>query len=267
MKVVITGGAGSIGSAVAERLIEQKHGVVIADNREHGIHYMHGRIGDKCKIEFCDIREHDRLLDIFEGADVVFHAAALKHVVHCERYPAEAYKTNFTGTQNVVSAALLCNVKKLLFMSTDKTVKPKCVMGRTKKAAEEHVLNMNGRMKCSVIRSGNVLGSMGCFFNAVPHLIEQGKTVPITSKRMVRYIIEMPDLVTFILRAIEEMRGGEIFVPRMDCVNVYTYLIKKYGKFKHKVIRPRKGEKLFEELFCKDEIQTKTDWGYIAHKK
>lgn len=245
MRIAITGGCGSIGSAVAGKL---KHELVILDLHEHGIHYQMGRLkagyimGDVCNPGTCE--------RAFRGCDVVLHTAARKYVPICEMNTDEATRVNLVGTRTAIAAARRMGVKKFLHMSTDKAVNPSSVMGETKLLAEKCVMEMrNAEMKMAIIRSGNVIGSQGCFFDSVSRLIEKHRKVPITSIYATRYIITLDRLAEFIADKMETMEDGRVYVPEMELVNVFHYLRGKYGKFEYEETGLRPGEKMHEELF------------------
>jgi UDP-N-acetylglucosamine 4,6-dehydratase len=165
-----------------------------------------------------DVRDPERLHRAFQGVDVVIHAAALKQVPSCEYNPFEAVKTNIMGAQNVIDAAIDAGVHRVLALSTDKAVNPINLYGATKLVHEKLFVNGNAYAgprptRFSVVRYGNVVGSRG---SVVPLFLEKRASgvIPVTDNRMTRFWITLDQGVSFVLQCLQEMRGGEIFVPR-----------------------------------------------------
>ena len=206
-----------------------------------------------------DIRDLERLRRAFQGVDIVVHAAALKQVPVCEYNPFEAVKTNILGTQNVIDAALDASVKKVFALSTDKAVNPVNLYGATKAAAEKLVVQNNaysgGReTRLSCVRYRNVVGSRS---SIIPIFLRQrgnGK-LTVTDERMTRFWISLEDGVRFVIRCIEQMRGGEVFVPKIPSMAVkdLAMAISPDAEIVYTGIRP--GEKLHEVLISDDEAR------------
>ena len=211
--------------------------------------------------------------------DIIFHAAALKHVPLCEFNPFDAVKTNVLGTQNVLDAALNTNVGKVIMISTDKSVNPINVMGATKLLAERLTISANyygatKRTAFSCVRFGNVLDSRGSVIPIFRKQISNGGPVTITDSEMSRFIMHIPDSVDLILMAGYMAVGEEIFILKMPAVNVVDLaevmiddLAPKYGYSPEdidiEIIGKRFGEKLFEELVTKDEAMYVEDKGNL----
>jgi UDP-N-acetylglucosamine 4,6-dehydratase len=218
-----------------------------------------------------DIRDLPRLRRAFEGVDIVVHAAALKQVPACEYNPMEAIKTNILGSSNVIDAALDAGVNKVLALSTDKAVNPVNLYGATKLAAEKLFVQSNSysggkstRFAC--VRYGNVVGSRG---SVVPVFLKQraAGSLTITDDRMTRFWISLDQGVRFVIRCIEQMHGGEVFVPKIPSMTVLDLAkaIAPQGEVKITGIRP--GEKLHEVLIGEDEARMTVELEdmYVVH--
>lgn len=245
-RVVVTGAGGFIGSELSRQLRAfPTAGVMLIDNCEHGL-YQVARTCWEARSCFGDVRDRWRMADLLHEADVVFHAAAMKHVPICEVDPLEAEKTNVVGTENVLRAAPHAHV---VLVSTDKAVRPSSVMGKSKAAAEA-LCRATGR--ASVVRFGNVIGSSG---SVVPLWMEQiaaGGPVTITDRRMTRYMMTVGEAAELILQA--AAYGVGIFVLDMGTpVSMMTLaeeMIRLSGRRGVEIVETgmRAGEKLEEEL-------------------
>ena len=220
---------------------------------------------DRLRFFIGDVRDFHRLSKAVEGADFVFHTAALKHVPKIEYNPFEAIKTNVVGSQNVIDASLCANVDKVVCVGTDKAVSPLNTYGATKLLAEKLFVSANNyldkekyKTKFFAVRYGNVLGSSG---SVIPKFIEQikaNKQVTITDPKMTRFSITMDEALDLILNAITSAKGSEIFIPKLraynivDVKNALTELISDTGE---KITGIRTGEKLHETLINEDEIR------------
>ncbi len=272
--ILVTGGAGSIGSEIVRVLLRFDPRVVrVLDINETGLFELeHELKSEKIRSFIGDIRDKDRLRRAIEGVDVVFHAAALKHVPLCEYNPFEAVKTNVVGTQNLIDVALEEEVEKVITISTDKAVNPINVMGATKLLAERLTTAANlykGKRKTafSVVRFGNVLNSRGSLLPLIKNQIKNGGPVTLTDPNMTRFVMSIHDAVNLVLKAGMLAKGGEIFILKMPAVNILDLveviveeLASKYGyspdDIKVKIIGKRPGEKLFEELMTEEEVIT-----------
>ncbi len=270
--VLVTGGTGSIGREIVSQVLQYGPRVVrVFSRNEYNQYAMRRDMGERPDLRYLigDVRDRERLLRACEGVDVVFHAAALKHVAICEYNPFEAVKTNVLGTQNLVEAALNYNMELLVGISTDKAVSPTNTMGATKLLAERMILSASQykgdrRTRFGVIRFGNVLASRG---SAIPMFIEQirrGGPVTITHPQMRRFFMSIPEAVELALQASLSARSGEIFIlkmPVMRIIDLTEALIRIYApRFGHspasieiREIGLLPGEKLSEALMTPEE--------------
>ncbi len=207
-----------------------------------------------------DVRDRDRLKRAFHDVQVIIHAAALKQVPACEYNPQEAIKTNIYGTSNVIDAAIDTGVQRVLALSTDKAVNPVNLYGATKLAAEKLVVQSNAyagsavtRLSC--VRYGNVVGSRG---SVVPVFLKQRENdrITITDERMTRFWITLDQGVHFVMDCIEQMQGGEVFVPKIPSMKITDLAKAVAPEARAEVIGIRPGEKLHEVLISEDESRT-----------
>ena len=263
-KVLVTGGTGSFGKKFVDVMLKEYHParVIIYSRDELKQHEMRMSGFDHPDLRYFigDVRDLPRLRRAFNGVDIVVHAAALKQVPACEYNPMEAIKTNILGSSNVVDAALDAGVKKVLALSTDKAVNPVNLYGATKLAAEKLMVQSNayaGGMttRFSCVRYGNVVGSRG---SVVPLFIKQRETgvVTLTDARMTRFWISLDQGVQFVIRCIEEMQGGEVFVPKIPSMKMVDLAAVIAPEAEIKIIGIRPGEKLHEVLISEDEART-----------
>jgi len=266
-KILITGGTGSLGQALTKRLLKSKvDSVRIFSRNEHKQIEMESEFNDsRLRFFLGDIRDYHRLERALEDVDVVFHAAALKHVTKIEYNPFEAIKTNVIGSQNVIDACIKANVKKAVCVGTDKAVSPLNTYGATKLLMEKLFVTANNflnKEKCQTrfiaLRYGNVLGSSG---SVVPKIIEQiknNKKITITDPQMTRFSITMDEALDFILKATELGQGSEIFVPKLKAysiIDLIEALQEMFGKTEQEIIGVRPGEKLHESLINREEMR------------
>jgi UDP-N-acetylglucosamine 4,6-dehydratase len=212
-----------------------------------------------------DIRDRERLVRAMHGVDIVVHAAALKQVPACEYNPMEAIKTNIMGTANVVEAALDAGVKKVMSISTDKAVSPANLYGATKLAAEKLTVQSNAyaagsATRYSCVRYGNVVGSRG---SVVPLFLNQrnGGKITITDDRMTRFWLSLDQGVHFVITCIEQMEGGEVFIPKIPSTKVVDLARAIAPHAEINIIGIRPGEKLHEVLISEDEARHTIDVG------
>lgn len=262
--VLITGGTGSFGKKFTKILLEEKQPkkIIIFSRDELKQHEMRVSGYDHPSLRYFigDVRDRERLVRAMHGVDVVVHAAALKQVPACEYNPMEAIKTNIIGTSNVVEAALDAGVKKVMALSTDKAVNPANLYGATKLAAEKLVIQSNAyaagtATRYSCVRYGNVVGSRG---SVVPLFLKQrasGK-VTVTDERMTRFWLSLEQGVHFVINCIEQMEGGEVFVPKIPSTKVIDLARAIAPNAKIDIIGIRPGEKLHEALISEDEART-----------
>lgn len=271
-KILVTGGTGCIGSEIVRNLLKYKPNVVrIFSNDEDGTFKMTQELGKNHNKRFLigDIRDKERLITAMEDIDIVYHAAALKHVPLCEYNPFEAIKTNVLGTQNVIESALKTGVKKVLNISTDKAVNPTSTMGATKLLAEKLITDANfykGTSKTifSSVRFGNVLFSRGSVVPLFEEQIKKKKMITITNPKMTRFMMSKENAIELIFKATLMARGGEVFILKMPVIelgNLADVAISSFSQkyhlneddIKRERIEMRPGEKMFEELVSEKE--------------
>ena len=276
--VLVTGGGGSIGSELCRQIasFNPKH-LIIVDNYENNAYAIQQelirRYEGKLNLStiIASIREYKRMDEIFNEykPDVVFHAAAHKHVPLMENSPSEAIKNNIFGTLNVARLADTYSVKRMVLISTDKAVNPTNVMGATKRAAEMIIqtINKNSETEFVAVRFGNVLGSNGSVIPLFKKQIAEGGPVTITHPDIIRYFMTIPEAVQLVLQAGAMAKGGEIFILDMGepvkIVDLANNLIRLSGfepgvDIKIEYSGLRAGEKLYEELLMSEEGLTKT---------
>ncbi len=263
--VLVTGGTGSFGKTFIRIMLEEFHPakLIVYSRDELKQHEMRVAGFDHPSLRYFigDVRDLERMKRAMQGVDIVVHAAALKQVPACEYNPMEAVKTNILGTSNVINAALDRGVEKVMALSTDKAVNPVNLYGATKLAAEKLVVQSNAyagqqyvtRLSC--VRYGNVVGSRG---SVVPVFLRQRENgaLTITDKRMTRFWLSLEQGVRFVIRNIEHMEGGEVFVPKIPSMKVVDLAkaIAPDAELKYIGIRP--GEKLHEMLISRDESRS-----------
>jgi UDP-N-acetylglucosamine 4,6-dehydratase len=262
--VLVTGGTGSFGKKFIKVLLAEKNPakVIVFSRDELKQHEMRMAGFDHPNLRYFigDIRDQRRMRRAMEGVDIAVHAAALKQVPACEYNPMEAIKTNIMGTSNVVDAALDAGVTKVLALSTDKAVNPVNLYGATKLAAEKLVVQSNayagGReTRFSCVRYGNVVGSRGSVVPKFFQLRETGK-LTVTDERMSRFWITLEQGVNFVIRCIEQMHGGEVFVPKIPSTTIVDLAKAISPEAEIEFIGIRPGEKLHEVLISEDEARS-----------
>ncbi len=262
--VLVTGGTGSFGKKLIKILVEEYHPakIIVFSRDELKQHEMRTSGYNHPSIRYFigDVRDRERLSRAFYGVNIVVHAAALKQVPACEYNPMEAIKTNILGSSNVADAAIENGVEKVLALSTDKAVNPINLYGATKLAAEKLLIQSNAyaggrntRIACT--RYGNVVGSRG---SVVPLFILQRPSgrLTITDERMTRFWISLEQGVRFVIRCIEQMQGGEVFVPKIPSMNMMDLARAVAPEAQVDIIGIRPGEKLHETLISEDEART-----------
>lgn len=273
-RILVTGGTGSIGSEIVRQLIPfHPRAIRVFARGEHGHHKFRQELGfeQKHPARFIvgDIRDKNRLRLAMEDIDIVFHAAAMKHVDICDNDPFEAVATNILGTQNVIDVAREFNVDKVIAVSTDKAVNPEGVLGVSKLMAEKLILNSyyyrgNRKTKYACVRFGNVLGSSGSMLPLFKNQIIKNGYVTITDPKMTRFVMTIPQAVSLVLRTAVLTKGNEIFVLKMPAVRLgdlvncaighYSEILgKKSSDIKKKIMGLRKGEKKHEQLLADHE--------------
>ena len=265
-RILITGAAGSIGSELARQLVKKKpERLLLLDQDETGIFNISQELEGSTPF-VADITNRERIEEIFEQyrPDFVFHAAAYKHVPLMEAQVIEAVRNNIFGTLNVVNAAVKYDVKKFVFISTDKAVNPSSIMGATKRVGEMicQCQNATTGTRFVSVRFGNVLDSRGSVLPTWRKLIAEGKPIMVTHPKMERYFMTIENAVKLVIEAVNIGKGGEIFVFDMgkpkNILKLAKEIVKESGKKVEIVIgEPRPGEKLSEELLTGNEIATK----------
>ena len=266
-KILITGGAGSLGTALTKRLLKLDTDTIrIFSRNESQQIKMESKMGnDKIRYLIGDVRDLPRLQKALEGVDIVFHAAALKHVDVIEYNPFEAIKTNIIGTQNLIDACLRENVETVVGISTDKAVSPLNTYGATKLLMEKLLTTAQNyldvgkyRTKFLALRYGNVFGSSG---SVVPKFIKQiqaKEKITITDPGMTRFSMTMDEALDFILESTSIAKGTEVFIPKLKAYSINDLknsLFELIGNTGEKIISLRPGEKMHEVLINFDEMR------------
>ncbi|MFJ8512861.1 polysaccharide biosynthesis protein [Lysinibacillus xylanilyticus] len=272
--ILVTGAGGSIGSEICRQVLKfQPSKLILLGHGENSIYTIHMELneGEKSQTELvpiiADVQDRERIFEIVEmyKPDVIYHAAAHKHVPLMEYNPREAVKNNVFGTKNIADAAHIVGVSNFVLISTDKAVNPPNVMGATKRIAEMIIQNIAtySNTKFAAVRFGNVLGSRGSVVPRFTAQIAAGGPVTVTHPDMTRYFMTIPEASRLVLQAGTLAKGGEVFVLDMGepvkIVDLAKNLIRLSGfsedeiKIEYSGIRP--GEKMYEELLNAEEIQ------------
>lgn len=263
--ILITGGTGSFGGKFVETILRHfdPRRLVIFSRDEVKQQEMRERFpdnpGNPMRYFIGDVRDKERLYRAFRGVDIVIHAAALKQVPTAEYNPLEVIKTNILGASNIIDAAIDCRVKKVIALSSDKAVNPVNLYGATKLCADKLFVSAGvytgpADTRFSVVRYGNVIGSRG---SIIPLLKKRSTTghVPITDTRMSRFWITLDQAVEFVIQCVENMTGGEIFVPKIPSMKIVDLAAAVAPDCEQKIIGIRPGEKLHEVLVTEEEAR------------
>lgn len=280
--VLVTGGCGTVGREIIRQLLDHSPKELrVVDTNESEIFFLEQELADHRRLnpwsrisslcQIGDIRDADKLNMMCAGVDIVLHTAALKHVILCERAPFDAVQTNIMGVRNVIQAALLNDVERVIFTSSDKAVNPTNVMGTSKLMGERLItaansLKMNRRTIFSSTRFGNVLGSRGSVIPIFARQIAAGGPVTLTDRRMTRFIMTLEESCRLVLSAAEKARGGEVFVTKMPVIQIADLarvmvdeLASQHGFNPETMpvteIGSKAGEKLYEELMSDEETR------------
>lgn len=264
-KILVIGGTGSWGEVLVEKLMEQNIDEIrVFSRNESKLFHLTQKFGSGLiKGIVGDIRDRKRLIEACEGVDIIYHLAALKHVPICETAPYEAILTNVVGTKNVIEAANICNVDKVIYVSTDKAVDPNCSYGYTKALGEKlmYQADLNSeKTKFITLRSGNLLGSDG---SVIPVFHKQMMTqgiVKLTSKKMNRFFIPIEEAADLLIEVARRGAGGEIFIAKMPSVCIYDLakvILLANGKDESCIqeIGKRPGERNDELLVTQEEAE------------
>lgn len=271
-RVVVTGGTGSFGQRIVRALLGHSPREVVVFSRDEKKQWDLRQSLDDVRVTFSlgDVRDARRIREVVDGADVVFHAAALKQVPSCEFAPHEAVLTNVIGAENLRRAAIQARVKLVVGISTDKAVKPVNAMGMTKALQEKILLRPRNsadvtRFVC--VRYGNVLGSRGSVVPLFHRLIHDGQPLGITHPDMTRFQLLLGDAVDLVLAAADEGNHGEVWVRKMpaarviDLARVLAQGITGAGDYRIVDIGLRPGEKMHEILISEEEMWRATERG------
>ena len=270
--ILITGGTGSIGLGIIKQLINyQPRQIRIFSNDENSIVEVKEAMGDGKIFQFMvgDVRDKDRLQLAMRNVDIVFHAAAMKHIDICEQNPFDAVKTNVIGTSNILELSIMENVSKVIFISTDKATNPSSTLGASKLLAERLTLDASsytGENKTifSIVRFGNVLGSRGSVFQIFQKQILTNNPLTVTDERMTRFIMSISDASKMILKVTNIAKDGEIFILKMPSVKIeelakgmLSVFKKKFPNHritnKIKILKSRERERFDEFLITNEE--------------
>ena len=275
-RVLVTGCCGTVGTELCKQLLNSSYNIselVGIDNNESGLFFIEQRFlkYDHARFTLGDVRDRDKLCRKMKGVDIVFHCAAFKHVILCERSPFEAVQTNIVGVQNVIYSACENNVKRVVFTSSDKAVNPTNVMGKSKLMGERLITAANANFKGEgtifiSTRFGNVLGSNGSVIPIFHEQIKRGGPVTLTEKDMTRFIMSIEQAVELVIDSVELAQGGEVFVTKMPIIRIADLAVVMVEElapiYGHKpkgievVEMGRKpGEKLYEELMSHEETR------------
>jgi len=259
--VLVTGGTGSFGKAFINSVLKKykPDRLIVFSRDELKQSEMQSMLKSDSPVRFFigDVRDKNRLYRAFEGVDIVVHAAALKQVPALEYNPLEAIKTNIDGAANIVDAAIDCKVEKVIALSTDKACNPINLYGATKLCSDKlftaaRTYSGSQKTKFSVIRYGNVVGSRG---SVIPHFIKLKDTgrIPITHMDMTRFVITLDQGVNFVLKVLNEMCGGEIFIPKIPSMKITDLAASIAPEAEYDLVGIRPGEKLHETLVSLDD--------------
>lgn len=275
-KILVTGCCGTVGRELINQIVTGSYepkSVVGIDNNESELFFIDQKFIDDPRVSFfmADNRDEQALVNMFKGVDVVFHTAALKHVVLCERSPMEAVQTNIHGVQNVIAAARANGVSKVVFTSSDKAVNPTSVMGTTKLMGERLITaaNSNAQDGDAIFvstRFGNVLGSNGSVIPIFRNQIKAGGPVTITDPGMSRFIMTIEQAAKLVLDSADLAKGGEVLITKMPVISIMDLakvmievLAPVYGykpdSIAIETVGSKPGEKLYEELMSDEETR------------
>ncbi|TMU23216.1 polysaccharide biosynthesis protein [Halomonas sp. ATBC28] len=273
--VLVTGCCGTVGSELVKQLLEN-FGVghlIGIDNSESELFFTQQEYQgyEHASFFLADMRDRMKLTRLFKDVDIVFHAAAFKHVVLCERSPFDAVQTNIHGVQNVIEAAYDAGVEKVIFTSSDKAVNPTSVMGTSKLMGERLITAANNAQRghntiFSSTRFGNVLGSRGSVIPIFKEQIKKGGPITLTDPNMTRFIMSIHEATRLVIDSSLIARGGEVFVTKMPVIKIQDLaecmiqeLAPRYGHkpedIEIKIIGSKPGEKLYEELMSGEETR------------
>jgi len=274
-RVVVTGVCGTIGQRLATHLLQDfEVGLLVGiDNNESELAFLDERFGATGNVRFVlgDVRDLGVMLRESRAVDVLFHAAAYKHVYLCERSPLEAIQTNVLGVQNIAQAATENGIERLVFTSSDKAVNPTNVMGTSKLMGERLITaaaidpNRDGSFFLST-RFGNVLGSRGSVIPIFRDQIRKGGPITLTDPEMTRFIMSLDDAVRLVIESVVLGHPGDVLITKMEAIRIVdlaAVMVREYAPrcghrpqdIEIRVIGPKPGEKLYEELMNEEETR------------
>ena len=271
--MLVTGGTGSFGNRFIKTVLESYPEIqrIVVFSRDEFKQFQMSNLpwikGNK-KIRFFigDVRDKDRLLRAFDGVDIVVHAAALKQIPSCEYNPFEAIKTNVLGAQNVIDSAIDRNVKRVVALSTDKACNPINLYGATKLCSDKLFVSGNAYAgfhdtAFSVVRYGNVAGSRGSVIPFFKQLIAAGaRELPITDRRMTRFWLKLDEAVDLVLKALRDMRGGELFVKKTPSIEIARLAEAMAPSLPLMDVGIRPGEKIHEMMISKEDARNTVEF-------
>jgi len=274
-RVLVTGACGTVGMELIRQLLDNFKvcELIGIDNNESELFFLEDKFADFDNVSFflADVRDGDKISRKMKHMDIVFHTAAFKHVILCERSPFEAVQTNILGIQNIINAAIENNVERVVFTSSDKAVNPTNVMGASKLMGERLMAaaNSNSRGNGPIFTStrfGNVLGSRGSVIPIFREQIRRGGPVTVTDPAMTRFIMSLEEAIHLVIESACEALGGEVFITKMPAIRIEDLaevMIRELAPecgFAHedigiKNIGNKPGEKMYEELMNEEEIR------------
>ena len=275
--ILVTGSCGTVGSELVRQLLTEERyqtkEVIGIDNNESALFFQDQQYLHDSRAHFyvADIRDVHALTNKMSGVDIVFHAAALKHVILCERSPEQAVQTNVEGVQNIITSANIKQVEIVIFTSSDKAVNPTNVMGTSKLMGERLMTAANSNKRSggpvfASTRFGNVLGSNGSVIPIFHNQIAKGGPITLTDKGMTRFVMSIEQSVKLVLDTAKQAKGGEVFVTKMPVMRIedlakamVEILAPRYGIKEEEMeiteIGCKPGEKLYEELMSPEETR------------
>ncbi len=285
--ILITGGTGSIGIGIVKQLLDCKPKMIkILTNDENSIFESRRLLGEIPQIKYIvgDVRDNDRIRLAMRNVNIVFHAAAMKHIDICEQNPFDAVKTNVIGTSNILEASIIEGVSKFVFISTDKATNPTTTLGASKLLAERLTQDAssyveNNNTVFSIVRFGNVIGSRGSVFQIFYNQLLNNLPITVTDSRMTRFIMSISDAASMILKISVIAQDGETYILKMPSVKIeelaksMVEVFKKRTNQKNipkiKISKVREYERFYEILVTDDETPFCYDLGdmYKLSKK
>lgn len=284
--ILVTGGTGSFGHQVVNELLKYNPKQIVIfsrdEDKQHRMRSEYHQEYERGRIRFVlgDVRDLERVLEVTREVDVIFHAAALKHVPYSEYHPYEAVKTNIIGAHNVKRAAIQNDVSNVIAISTDKAVKPVNAMGMSKALQEKIMIANNGREQNTIfacVRYGNVIGSRGSVTPLFEQRITKKEPIPVTHPDMTRFMLTLQRAIELVFYALTNAKGGEIFVKKspackiVDYARVFAEALTGIKDYPLEFVGIRPGEKIHEILISEEEIRRtrETDEHFIiqGHKE